>query len=444
MATPHPEDLKLKDGSNIAVIGGGPAGSFFTYFALEFANRYGLEINVDVIESKDFTCAGPPGCNNCGGIVSESLVQVLSTEGIVLPSKVISRGIASYTLHLEQGTSVIEAPLNEQKIAAMFRGKGPKGSIDTGLDSFDNYLLELCKSKGAKAYFDKVTEVLYETDGVTIKTKKSFEKKYDLVVGAVGLNQKTLQMFSSILPGLKHPGMTKTFITEIYLEEKQIDTYFGNSMHVFLLNLPNIKFGAIIPKGQYVTLVLLGSDISSEIVKGFLDSDAVKNCFPPNMDIMETMHCQCYPMINIKGAIPAYTDRIVLIGDSSSSKLYKNGIGAAYITGKSAAKTVIFDGISKRDFQKSYAPVCKELNRDNFIGKIIFSVTTIIQRSPFIKKGMLRNVIKEQEKDRHKRYLSSVLWDTFTGSATYRSIFQRFMNPVLLGRFAWHIMRGFF
>jgi hypothetical protein len=32
----------------------------------------------------------------------------------------------------------------------------------------------------------------------------------------------------------------------------------------------------------------------------------------------------------------------------------------------------IFDGISKKDFKKSYYPVCKELNRDNFVGKFIF------------------------------------------------------------------------
>ena len=100
MEKTKPEKLELKDGSSIAVIGGGPAGSFFTYFALDLANRMGLEIEIDIIEPKDFTCAGPKGCNNCGGIVSESLVQALSTEGIVLPPNVIRRGIESSLQHL--------------------------------------------------------------------------------------------------------------------------------------------------------------------------------------------------------------------------------------------------------------------------------------------------------------------------------------------------------
>jgi flavin-dependent dehydrogenase len=86
-------NLELKDNSNVAVIGGGPAGSFFTYFALDFAQRVGTNINIDIYEAKDFTCAGPSGCNHCGGIVSESLVQMLSAEGIVLPPNAIRKGI---------------------------------------------------------------------------------------------------------------------------------------------------------------------------------------------------------------------------------------------------------------------------------------------------------------------------------------------------------------
>ena len=54
----------LEDGSRIAVVGGGPAGSFFTYYALDFAERLGMEIHVDIFEAKDFLCAGPAGCNH--------------------------------------------------------------------------------------------------------------------------------------------------------------------------------------------------------------------------------------------------------------------------------------------------------------------------------------------------------------------------------------------
>ncbi|PLW95206.1 MAG: hypothetical protein C0591_11385 [Marinilabiliales bacterium] len=426
------KSIELKDGSQIAVIGGGPAGSFFAYFALDFAERYGMDIGVDIIEGKDFNCAGPTGCNHCGGIVSESLIQSLSTEGIILPSNVIRRGIESYTMHLEQGSTVIETPLNEQRIASMFRGLGPRGIKDNEQLSFDNYLMELSHQKGATLISGRVTETKKTPDGIVLKTKDGFEKKYDLVVGAVGLNARTFKLFQQINPSFVPPKTTKTHICEFHLGKDMINEYFGNSMHVFLLNLPNIKFGALIPKGNYVTMVLLGSDINKEIVAAFLESEPVRSCFPEDIDLNDYMPCQCYPSINILGAKSAFDDRMILIGDSASSKLYKNGIGAAYITAKAAARTAIFEGVSKHDFKKHYQPVCNELDRDNIIGKFIFLVTTVIQKSPILKKGLLRMVVKEQKKEKNKRYMSSVLWDTFTGSAPYTDIFKRTLNPILI------------
>jgi len=438
------ENLVLEDGAQIAVIGGGPAGSFFTYFALDFADRLGIDIQIDIIEAKDFNCAGPNGCNHCGGIVSESLIQSLSAEGIVLPSNVIRRGIESYTMHLENGISVIETPLNEQRIASMFRGIGPRGSSGDEQLSFDNYLMELCQKNGANLISGRVVEAENVTDGIILKTKEGIEKKYDLVVGAVGLNPRTFKMFKNLSPAFVPPQITKTHICEFHLGEKIIDEYFGNSMHVFLLNLPNIKFGALIPKGNYVTLVLLGSEINKEIVSAFLNAKSVRDCFPNNIDLESVMPCQCYPTINIQGAKSAYGDRIILIGDSSSSKLYKNGIGASYITAKAAAKTAIFEGISENAFKRHYQPVCNNLERDNLVGKFIFMVTTIIQRSLFLKKGLLSMVSNEQKKDNNKRYMSSVLWDTFTGSAPYTDIFKRTLNPVLIGNLIGHTLKRTF
>ena len=434
----------LEDGSKIAVIGGGPAGSFFTYFAIDFAERVGLDISIDVYESKDFTCSGPKGCNNCGGIVSESLIQSLSTEGIVLPSSVIQRGIESYTLHLEQGSTVIETPFNEQRIASMFRGFGPLGSDDNQLESFDNFLLELCKERGATIINERVSDALRTADGVTLTTRNDHKARYDLVVGAVGLNGKTLGLFQSICPSFEPPETTKTYISEFQMEPEVIDKYFGNSMHVFLLNLSNIKFGALIPKGRYVTLVLLGNDINKEIASDFVNSEPVRKLFPPGIKLEDITPCKCFPSINVKGAKLAFDDRVVLVGDSASSKLYKNGVGAAYITGKAAANTALFNGISATAFRKYYQPVCHDLDRDNQLGKFIFFVTGFIQKSVLLKSAMLGMVIKEQGRASHKRRMSAVLWDTFTGSAAYRDIFLRCMNPLLLFSLIWNIINSMF
>lgn len=120
--------LSLTDNSRVAVIEGGHAGSFFSYFLLALAERVGLDLHLDIFESRDFFQAGPSGCNMCGGIVSESLIQTLATEGIDLPPTVIQRGINSYLLHMDVGSVKIETPLNEKRIGAVHRGAGPKGS----------------------------------------------------------------------------------------------------------------------------------------------------------------------------------------------------------------------------------------------------------------------------------------------------------------------------
>ena len=439
-----PNKLELTDGSNIAVIGGGPAGSFFTYFALDFAHRMDLKINIDIIEAKAFDKPGPAGCNHCGGIISESLIQVLSAEGIVLPTSVVRRGIESYTMHLENGSTVIETPLREQRIASVYRGFGPKGAVDSNYESFDGHLMFLCKERGAHVINDKVKELERHEDGIVVKCENTEDKKYDLVVGSVGLNLHTLKLFKEINPSYIIPKTTKTHICEFYLETELIDKHFGNSMHVFLLNLPNIKFGAFIPKGNYVTLVLLGDKINSKIVDNFLDSEAVKNCFPPGASVKDLMHCRCFPTINIQGAKSAYGDRMILIGDSASSKLYKNGIGAAYITSKAAAKTAIFHGISERDFRKYYQKACNELDFDNVLGKFIFNVTTLIQKSSILKKGLYLTVVNEQKKVRYQRRLSSILWDTFTGSAPYKDILWRGFDPRVGASFLWNTLKGIF
>jgi len=44
----------LENGSNIAVVGGGPTGSFFSIFALKMAKMIGKEIAVTIFEPKDF------------------------------------------------------------------------------------------------------------------------------------------------------------------------------------------------------------------------------------------------------------------------------------------------------------------------------------------------------------------------------------------------------
>lgn len=439
-----PHDLALTNGSRIAVIGGGPAGSFFSYFLLDHAKRADTSIELDIYEPKDYTRPGPKGCNHCGGIVSESLVQILASEGINIPANVIQNGIDSYVMHTDVGSARIDTPLEEKRIAAMYRGAGPLRSTEFIGDGFDGFLIKLAMEKGARFVNSQVKHLSFEEGRPKLEASNGESAVYDLVVGAVGLNQHSIDLFKNLDFGFTPPTPTKTYITEIELGSQIVDQYFGNAMHVFLINIPNLQFAAIIPKGNYVTLAMLGNDINNDLVKTFMETPAVKECFPEDLDIYGVSGCKCFPQINVVGARQPYTDRVVLIGDCSVSKLYKNGIGAAFITAKAAATTALFQGISKAAFEEHYWPSCKALAADNQIGKFVFGVTHFIQKRKFIKRGLLRMVIKEQAKAGDKRHLSMVLWDTFTGSAQYRSILMRTLKPQFWSNLIWKSILGLY
>lgn len=436
--------LRLTNGSRIGIVGGGPSGTFMAYFLLDLAERVGIEIQVDIYEKQDFLIYGPKGCNRCGGIVSESLVQHLLAEGITIPANVIRRGIDSYTLHTDVGGIRIETPLQEKRIAAMYRGAGPLGSTSTEWRSFDNFLLELTIKKGANVVRELVKGISDDDDLPVITTNTGTTKSYDLIVGAVGLNPASLKLFGSLEFGYNPPETTKTFICEFLLNKENVQKYFGNSMHVFLLNIPRLEFAAIIPKGDYVTLVLLGTDIDKELVHQFLESPEVKNCFPEDFIDMQSYQCQCYPKINVATATQPFNDRIVLVGDCATTKLYKNGIGAAFLAAKAAATTAIYHGISKVDFQEHYWSVCKKIDYDNSIGKLIFSGTIIVQKTSFTKRAIFRMVEREQKMEGKERRMSTILWDTFTGSSSYRGIVLRTMNIPFLLTLGWDLLCSLF
>ena len=420
--------LQLDDGARVAVIGGGPAGSFFSYFLLDMAERVDTELQVDVYEPKDFSRAGPPGCNMCGGIVHESLVQILAVDGINLPPTVVQRGIDSHILHLGVGDVRIETPLQEKRIGAMYRGSGPRGLKEKKWGSLDGYLLSLAADKGAKVIQGRVTGVSRENGRPQIQTKSGSPQSYDLVAVAAGVNTNVLKLFQGLELGYQPPRMTKAYVSEYYLGQETIGTWLGSSVHVFLLDIPRLKFACLIPKGDYVTMCLVGEEINKELVRSLVDTPEVKGCFPPDF-ALDQASCHCSPRLNAQGAAQPFGDRIVFIGDCGVARYNKDGIGSAYRTAKAAATTAIFQGVSALDFERHYRPVCRALRIDNVIGRVVYGVIRQIQKRRFTRRAVWRMVSREQQVEGGPRRMSMVMWDMFTGGAPYREILLRTLHP---------------
>jgi flavin-dependent dehydrogenase len=401
------------------------------------AETAGLDLHVDIYEPRDFSRPGPSACNMCGGIVSESLVQLLATEGINLPATVVQRGLDSYMLHTETGSVRIETPLHEKRIAAVHRGAGPRDLKERKWESFDGYLQKLAVEKGANLIRARVDGVSWADARPQLASQDGSPELYDLVVVAVGINSTSLKLFQASALDYQPPQTTKTFIREYYLGEEAVGRYLGSSMHVFLLDMPGLEFAALIPKGDYVTMCLLGDALDRKLFEAFINSPEVKRCMPPEWGADE-FGCQCAPRINIRGAPQPFADRIVFIGDTGETRLYKDGIGAAYRTAKAAATTAVLEGISAGDFWRHYRPTCRTIGIDNVIGKVIFGVTNQIRKRRFSRRAVLRMVFREQQEEHRRPRMSLVLWDMFTGSAPYREILLRTLQPVFLASFLWH------
>ncbi|MCG3178935.1 MAG: hypothetical protein BIFFINMI_01265 [Phycisphaerae bacterium] len=431
----------LEDGARVGIIGGGPAGSMTAFFLLTFAQRADLKLAVDVYEPRDFLEPGPAGCNMCGGIVSEPLVQTLAVEGIRLPPSVVQRGIDSYVLHRGSETVNIATPLSEKRIAALHRGGGPRGFREMQYGGLDGYLLGLARDRGARVIAAKVRQSGRGEDGRPWLGTGKERQTYDLVVGASGVNPGDWSLYENLGFRCRSPRTARTYITEIRLGAEQIGSHFGNAVHIFFDNMPGLDMAAIIPKGEFVTICLLGEGINQELIQAFCDNPAVRACFPPTWD-GQAGSCRCFPKINIRPADFPCLGRAVLVGDCGATRLYKDGIGAAYRTAKAAATTAVFSGVSHAAFARHYRPVYRSIIRDNRYGWAIFMIVDLIKKLEPLARGALSMTAKEQSQPESARRMSVVMWDMFTGSAPYRDVFFKTLDPRFWARFMWETARN--
>ncbi|KXK29429.1 MAG: putative geranylgeranyl reductase [Candidatus Brocadia sinica] len=328
--------LILTDGARIGIIGGGPAGSFFSIFASKLARDIGKALDFTIYERKTFANHGASGCNMCAGVISESLVQSLALEGINLPSSVVRWGIESYFFHTQNGSVQIKSSrLQQRGIATVFRGGGPAGSLEKDVQSFDGFLLQKAIDCGTQVKHVIVDEIRLDGGKPGLYSGGRILQDCDLLVGAFGVKASTSKMCEKLGTGYKIPPTIKATQSEIELGRDWVASRFGHSIHIFLLRIPGIKFISIIPKGDYITISALGKEPGVNHIKTFLDHPVMKKMLPSGFKIPERF-CHCFPKINVGAARKPFANRLVFVGDAGSSRLYKDGIGSAYITSKAA------------------------------------------------------------------------------------------------------------
>lgn len=449
----------LRDGAEIIIIGGGPAGSFFAICLLKKAEQQGKKLSVSIIEKKpepNLYEAEPEayckeGCNYCAGGISPRLMDILEKEGLPLPEAICQGKVKSLTIQGHWKNIELEVPQGK-KMTCVFRGSRPKMRPHR-YSNFDGYLLQRAAQWGADVVTGEVFEVKLSSRGLPRVTygrilegrPQAADREADFVAVAGGVNQEAGinletssfgRSLSQLIPGFVPPGVRKTLIFELEGNEQFLRTVQGEIHFVeYGSDRLRIEMSSIMPKGRFVTVVLIGPSIDRcgpaehlEIISRYLELPHIRKLLPSEARLRTV--CVCSPNMTVGAARSPYADRVAVIGDLAVSRLYKDGIFSAYLTASGLANSILNGGIDRLSLRKSYWPVIHNLRRDNRFGAFVFVLNRVAFGRPVLSRVLYQAVISERKKkDKERRRLADILWKIASGDDSYRRIFGLMFRP---------------
>ncbi len=328
---------KIETGSKVAIIGGGPAGSFFALYLLHYAMEKGIQPDITIYQERNFNELGPKGCKGCAGILSISLLRNLGELNLAIPEEIIQRGIERYTVHSPHTSITISNPEKGVQIISIYRGGGPRISHYENPISFDGWLLREAQKRGVRVEKQAVSRIYLEQEEPVVEVggKKLI---YDLVVLASGINTKPIT-----IEGLKYVPPKKQIMAldELYAGTADVESWLGGVAHVFLIPHSGLIFGTLVPKGPFINVSVLSSGKHPVSVTDFLSHDIVRSILPDHYE----RACGCRPRVAVSSAGNYYANRFVAVGDAAVSRLYKDGIGSSLLTARQAARVVVYHGL---------------------------------------------------------------------------------------------------
>ncbi|MBI2832427.1 MAG: FAD-dependent oxidoreductase [Chloroflexi bacterium] len=431
---------KLGNGSKVAIIGGGPAGSFFALYLLRYAAERGIRPDITIYQQRNFCELGPKGCKGCAGILSMSLLRNLGELGLKVPEEIIQSKVENYAVHSPYISISINNPEKGLTIASVYRGCGPRISHYDKPVSFDGWLLGEAEKRGARVEGKMVSRVFGgEEAAIEVEGQKL---EHDLVVLASGVNSKPVQV-----DGVNYvPPRTQALAQdELYVGTAEVQALLGNSAHAFFLPHSGMVFGTLVPKGPFMSVSVLSSGKERPVsVMDFLNQDIVKSMLPERYERV----CGCRSRAAVSAARNYYADRFVAVGDAAVTRLYKDGIGSSLLTARQAARTAVSHGISRQDFEHHYKPFCNSIERDNRWGRILFGINDKAKNSRNFFLAQHRLIGDEQNNARGPQPFTRAVWGMLTGNYRYRSMAWMALNPLSLSRLAMALategLRGLF
>jgi len=464
---PHDGGTPLTDGATVAVVGGGPAASFFGIHALRAAHERGRDLRVLVFEQKarpaaDGSDAGTTwsGCNHCAGGISPRLVDALRESGLELPDGVVQGRTSQITVHGDWKSIELPVPPGREMLS-VFRGSRPERRPDPHLN-LDSFLLERAVEAGAQVVDAEVSDVRYSAGGRPVLTYRSAEGdrdavetvEADLAVFAAGVNRATdmvvaadplFTALADVLPGFRPPRVRKAFIVEMETEEELRDAMRGE-MHFVPYGSKGlrIELASLIPKGRWTTVVLLGRSIDRaplsqylDVVERFLDLPHIRRALPKSAGFHPV--CVCHPNMTVGVARRGVGERLAVIGDLAVSRLYKDGLYSAFLTASALAGCALDRGVDGRSLEAGYWPAVARIAHDNRSGHAVFALTHVVFSRPVLSRVAYQAVLTERRTQvEESRRLGDVLWRIASGDDTYTRCLAGMFHPVA----AWRVLAG--
>jgi flavin-dependent dehydrogenase len=431
--------LRLRDGSRIAVVGGGPSGALFAHFAAKLAAAHGIGVEIAVFDGKSFARTGPAGCNMGAGVVSESANRLLRAEGFELPEERVQRHIRGYRLYTRDTAVTLRGPQGERDISAVFRGAGPRFSAAGRNTSFDDFLVQHVVEEYpdlVNVIPERVEELVLPRrpgERVLVRFGQGGVLEADLAVGAFGLNSAMLQRLTRMGFGYRPPRVVRACQAELPLDPDFIRDELGDSVHTFVLGQPGIRFAALTPKDQHVTATVVGhQDAGLDDLHRFLDHPVVRSVLPPGWE-RSGQTCFCFPRLSVGAAAHPYADRLVVVGDAAFCRYYKNGFESALLTSRLAAEAAFREGISARAFAQGYARRALPLLRDNLCGHLLFALNDWLSCHSALAETR-RRLLVGRDDDPTVALMHRLLWGMVTGNLSYWQMLLMVGSPWLLAQ----------
>ncbi|MBI2849636.1 MAG: FAD-dependent oxidoreductase [Chloroflexi bacterium] len=426
------DSVNTQTNSRVAIIGGGPAGSFFALYLLHYAGQTGRQFDVTIYQERDFSGLGTKGCKGCAGILSIPLVENLKELNLTIPEYVIQSKIEHFAVHSPYTSISLSNPEKGVKIFSVYRGGGPRISHYDRNISFDGWLLAQAQQRGARVQNQRVSRISIKP---AAQVEAGGEKlDYDLIVLASGVNGRSIS-----IQGLDYlPTRTQTMAQdELFAGVDAVASKLGNTAHVFLIPKSGLVFGTLVPKGPFINVSLLSTGKRPVSVTDFLNHEMVRSVLPERIE----RSCGCRPRTLIHPARNYYSDRFVAIGDAAVTRLYKDGIGSSLLTAREAARNLAYHGLSGRDFRRYYQPLCRRMGGDNQWGKLLFSMNDRAKDSRRFLLTQRRLIADEQSNTAGAQPFTRAAWGMFTGAYAYRSIARMVFSPPSVARLSFALFR---